>query len=137
MKLLAADPGESTGIAFFEDGVLKFTRTITSLSELWSLLISTKPTHLVSESFRLYPGKAAAKMFSGFPEIEVIGVIRLYTILNKIILREQPASKAKTAWPDERLKQVKAKDMRGLTKHEKDAIRHGLCYLHDIERKSR
>lgn len=123
MKLLAFDPGQTTGWARFEDTILTGAGTLSGLGAVWGLLTDFKPDKIVMEGFRLYPGRAAAKIYSSFPEIEVIGVIRLFAELHGIVLIEELASEAKQRYPDDRLKSM---DLYIPNKHARDAVRHGL-----------
>lgn len=143
--ILAFDPGESTGLAAVDSGnwpprVLQ-TATVRELGELvewWKYWIL--PYHelrnglemgaLVYESWRLRPGTAKQKVGSEFPEIQVIGAIKLLAyqagLWDKLV-KQEPYSQAGTMF-DATLRQY-GKSLKLKTPHEKSALCHALYYL--------
>ena len=126
--LLALDPGETTGFALFNanNNLLIETGVCNGLLEVFDLLEQICPEQVTFESFFLYPGRAASKIFSSFPEVENIGVIRFWCLQNGIKYSERSASVAKGKYPDLLLKGTPywAKN-----KHSRDAVKHGLTEL--------
>lgn len=136
--LVSLDPGETTGVCWMTEGGMTAERTklvvdpsclhyaeLKGHLAIWEFLEQHRPKEIVSESFRLYATKATYKINSGFPEVEMIGVIRIWAILNRVPLTEQPASLAKTGAPDEMLKRYGAYPE---SRHAKDAVRHAIVY---------
>lgn len=120
MRTLGLDPGETTGYGLFEDSDLMAHGIINlPLTNIWSLLNALSPTKIVMESFRLYPHRAEHKIFSSFPEIEVIGVVRLWCLLNSVELQEQSASIGKRGND-----YLEALGITVSNKHARDAVSH-------------
>lgn len=137
--LIAFDPGETTGVCWMSEGGMTAVRTKVDVHmeqlqycelrghlAIWELLERLRPREIVSESFRLYASKATYKINSGFPEVEMIGVIRLWALINKVSLTEQPASLAKNGAPDEMLRRYGAYTSE--SRHVRDAIRHAIVF---------
>ena len=141
--VLAVDPGETTGWALLDRGVLKRCGQITpieshqpNLAAATSLLRSVLREQrlmgdpvpiVVMEKFFLYPHKRKQQTGSTFPTVEVIGVLRLTAQQLGLRVIEQSASMAKTLVTDDRLKSLKFW-VPG-KKHARDAIRHALYYV--------
>lgn len=129
MITLAIDPGVTSGWALFRQKTLvQYGVVEGAVKDVWLFLEGKTPSLVVMESFRLYPHAAANKIFSSFPEIETIGVIRLWVALHGAVLVEQSASQAKQAYSDAVIRQyVKGLNLPYPTSpHMRDAIRHGL-----------
>jgi hypothetical protein len=144
LTILAFDPGQTTGFCEMcintETGsVALTTANLKSLVDVWTALRMTHimgmpglqerpPGEVVvhSESFHLYPHRATAKIGSSFPEVEVIGVIKLGAQLSGWKHIERPASMVKSAKIPSQIK------MRGRTLHEKDAVLHALLHVRTI-----
>lgn len=92
---------------------------------IWQLLEEIRPVMILSESFRLYATKAQYKINSGFPEVEMIGVIRLWAMLHGVQMIEQTASLAKSGAPNQLLERYKIKHS---SRHVMDATRHMIVY---------
>lgn len=128
MIVLAFDPGETTGYALLDSDSVKILTmnsfTLTHLQHIETLLKPTSftPTVVVLEQFKLYPGAAKHKVWSSFPTVEVIGVIKYLAGRWGIPVVEQSAADAKFI----RLKRTKEK--RG-DRHAYSALRHALLYL--------
>lgn len=126
--LLCLDPGETTGYAIFSnEHVLTSAGEITGgLLEIWNLLNDAHPLTIVCEGFVLYAHRAAQKINSSFPEVEAIGVIRLWASLNDVEMHEQLAAAAKVPITDDILQ---ALNVRVSSRHARDAVRHGVLFL--------
>ena len=145
--LVAFDPGETTGVAWLVPSrttkvtftrrrldlpaELVRTRVVKGHLAIWHVLNELNPCEVVSESFRLYAHAARFKINSGFPEIEMIGVIRLWTLLHDIPMHEQSAAHAKTAVDDAQLRRLQLYDG---NKHNRDALRHLILRLRRLNR---
>lgn len=97
MKLLALDPGGTTGFAvykliggvgrsYFEKEKIGIRDTKENRDELVELLLTTNPDILVCENFRLYPWKSNAQAWSQLIESRIIGMCELYAKMNDISL---------------------------------------------------
>jgi hypothetical protein len=150
MILVAVDPGETSGYA---RAVITFAgphssapqATLECVGEWRGILgliqaedsVFGEATHLVFESYRVYPHKAAAHTASDLYTAQEIGRLKLIAIKRNLIIDEQTASQAKQLWPTSRLKRhfptVLAR-LKGA--HQKDALRHLFTYMeiHQIHR---
>ena len=134
-RLVALDPGETCGLAFFEWGELIDTEQIKlyfkSGDRGWDSLVDRieqiVPTVVVYEDYKIYPGKLKAHTFSGVPTLKLIGAIEFLCNYNKYQAVPQMASTAKGFCTDDKLKEW------GFYKrgrpHAMDALRHGLHAL--------
>jgi len=124
MKLIALDPGETTGVAVFEDVELALSfQDRLGLSDMWGLLISQRPDVVACEEFRLRAESARSLVGSTFFTIELIGVIKLYCAIYKCILIMQSPACAKGL--------IGYAPCEGV--HAKDAYRHGAtCLIKDF-----
>jgi len=136
MKIIAIDPGAiHCGVAEFVDGrcwrVAEYDPD--GLFEYLDMMMSSASEDVelvVVESFRLYPGKAAAQAWSKMGTVEVIGVIRFLTTQHEVELLEQGAWVKKIA----RVR-MKAQGVDNLAvtqrmgRHCADAVEHGWYFL--------
>ena len=124
MKVLAFDPGETTGWAFLMPGPGPSTSTSPVCGEFptWqdvrSLIELYSPQMIVLEEFRLRPRAAFALTWTTFPTIEVIGVIKFLADDFNIPYRTQTAAQAKV---------YRLQPLSGITNHAGDALRHAIC----------
>lgn len=136
-SLLAFDPGQTTGWAFFrssEDDIFleevgqadtwPMANCIPNLTYLYNV---KKPLKVVHEVYRVYSWKTEDHTWSDVPTLHVIGCIETLCIQQHITYESQTAQIAKNFCTDERLKDwgMYAKGQR----HARDAIRHGCYYL--------
>lgn len=127
MITLFLDPGQTTGWCIFNDEEFHSAGQLDNgLVQMWTFLQEISPDRIVSESFHLYGHKSGSKTNSSFPEIEVIGVIRLWAQLNNKSHIEQSASQAKLYGTDELLKELDLWQRN--KKHANDSLRHA-CLL--------
>lgn len=130
-RLLALDPGETTGWAFFVDGELtKWGQAPTKL-EGWSAIEEVfgalKPTHVVAENYRVYEHKLKQHANSEVYTLRLIGVIDYICFKRNIPITYQMAQSAKGFCTDSKLK-TWGYWKEGM-KHARDAVRHGCYYL--------
>lgn len=129
--LVALDPGNTTGVATFKNGVFHSgeeidTSTIEKgIDNLLPLIQDAQ--HIVYESYRVYKWKAQDHVHNDLHTSQLIGCIRTLSYLNLISCTSQTAQVAKQFVTDEKLKTwnlwIKGR------KHARDAIRHGCYYL--------
>jgi hypothetical protein len=145
-RVLALDPGETTGFAVFDsrpDGVgetakarlvdwmeinqIKTWPERDCVQNLTALFDRIRPTILVYESYRVYDWKSDDHKWSPVHTTQVIGSIWTLAIQRSIPRCEQSAQNAKGFWTDDRLKDygiyLKA------VKHGRDATRHAMHFL--------
>lgn len=123
MKVLAFDPGETTGWAYTNTEAEPSMRTGTF--PMWSAVVQLierlSPDAVIVEIFTLYAWAAQSQTWSTFPTVEVIGVIKFVCEQHHVPVRMQPASDAKALWLRKAL-------VRG-SMHEMDAQKHVLAFL--------
>lgn len=126
VRLVAIDPGEHIGFAFFIDDFLKtsgmFRNKHDAIEVLFNMITEFAPDELIVEDYRLYPWKAMEQSWSQLDTPRLIGIIEHWAWKNELPLILQPAT-AKQAFPDARLEKM---DMYVPNNHTRDAIRHGL-----------
>ena len=137
-KLLALDPGETTGYAVFncsagkspilEDcGHIDTSGIESAVKHLTMLLNDVRPDRVVLEDYRVYAAKTEQHTYSNLMTPQMIGIILAFCEQRKIGTAKQMASLAKGFCTDDKLKFWKMY-IRG-KKHARDAIRHGIYYL--------
>ena len=124
MKVLAFDPGVTTGVACLieKDGEAEvvWTEEIGMWYTAETKIRIESPDVLVVEDFRLYPGKAKFLGYNDMPSAQVIGVLKYLAAKYDIPLVLQMAHIKEHVPAD--LKEIKGDHMR-------DAVRHGVYYL--------
>lgn len=118
MKVLAFDPGETTGYCVLDDGTLS-GGSFPMWSEVPKLIKGWVPTVIVCEDFVLYPKKARYLIYDRFKTVKVIGVIEYVASLHDIPVVLQMASLGKS---------IKLRRIGGLSRHAHDATRHAIYY---------
>lgn len=128
MRVLAIDPGKTSGIALFKNS--KIIETLEADEDYLLNYITYFVDEIdvvVVEKFLHYPWKKNYVVHPYYTA-ELIGKIKLKASMYKIRVVMQPASIKKVV-NDEVLKHFKlTKYLKG-SSHIKDAIRHGLYYL--------
>lgn len=130
MRILALDPGESTGwcLGDITTGDVVGGTCPKDHRSVIELLERSYPTVVVMERFNLYPQMAKSLAWNSFYPCEVIGVIRWYCLKHEITLIEQAPSIKKYAGgfkEDWDLLKSKCET----TEHTKDAYLHYRYYL--------
>lgn len=128
-KVLAVDPGGTTGYAIFyvNGDVIKMIDCgqIKGYSGLDRFVSIARPSVLVIEEFRVRIN--AAVIGATLETIEVVGVAKyLAGLYEAMVVLQQPSQK--TFFNDERLKALGLYQVG--QQHARDAIRHALYYLH-------
>ena len=121
MKILAVDPGGTTGWALFYDGELFMCDEAIGWYDITFMLNRTLDV-IVYEDFVLFPHKAAVQIGSKMPAVSVIGVLQYTATLKDIQIVAQPASIKNVAKKKFDLSDFKSE-------HIKDATLHGLYYI--------
>jgi hypothetical protein len=130
MRVIALDPGITTGIAYgkINEGLMDFTADQAELKclGLWNLLGSLEPDVIVHETFEFRQGKQR-RGIELYPR-NLIGVIQLYSEMNRIKLIDQSPAQAMDYWTNDKLKENDAYS-RGKD-HARDATRHLLYWFY-------
>jgi hypothetical protein len=135
-RVLALDPGETTGAALFDASELEVTLLATAQIKTWPLHAAVshferllelhKPTVVVYEKYHIYEWKAEDHSWSSVPTIQIIGCLKTLCIQRKIPYGSQTAQVAKQFCTDEKLETWNF--YKKGEKHARDAVRHG-CYF--------
>lgn len=104
MKILSADPGETTGVVVDNNGHLSFweidSRTLSAFDDF---LIGVNPDKIIYEQFHYRPNLMKAKLYS----MQVIGVIRLYAERHNVLIPFTPKpDEAQAFWDDDKIKKL-------------------------------
>lgn len=136
-KLLALDPGETTGYAVFENQTLleadqaKTKPIEDGYAWLNGIFLKHKPTQVVYETYRVYAWKAEDHANSEIFTAQFIGTVKTVCAIHKVPHHTQSASIAKGFCTDEKL-ELWGFYRKGL-KHARDALRHATYYqLHPV-----
>jgi hypothetical protein len=127
-RLLALDPGDTTGVAMFKIGRLwKSTSMARDLLAFERLIVGFAPDILVVESYNIYASKLERHTFSNVPTLRLIGAIEFIALKADIPIVWQSAATGKGFVTDEKLKWWGYYTTE--SRHARDAIRHGVHYL--------
>lgn len=132
-KVLALDPGETTGAAVFKGPKLEVTYQLRGLTTvdralaIEGLMAEHEPEAVIVERYRVYRHKAQSHAGSDLPTVRLIGAIELLCHQHGLTLYWQTPSDAKGFITDDRLKTWKY--YRAGCPHAMDAVRHGLYFL--------
>jgi len=132
-RLLAIDPGETIGWAYFEKEKLvtwgkEATKAEFGNAVNWVVDIFAEymPEALVMEDYRIYKWKTEQHAWSDVYTLRVIGALEFWCHRNNVPYDKQTAQIAKQFCTDDKLK-AWAPGVTGA--HSKDAVRHGLYWL--------
>lgn len=146
--VLAFDPGETTGWAWFHDyelvrcGQIE-TRSITStwnnslrlVTQLKSQIgevdsrEEVNQIHVAIEDYRIYSWKAKSHAWSDIHTIKVVGILELRALIESLPCRLRMAEHAKTFCTDTKLERWGF--WQPGKRHARDAIRHAVLYIVD------
>jgi hypothetical protein len=132
MRIIALDPGGTTGVATYETEHQIWDHCQIGPAEhhnaLWNYLTDTEPDVIIYERFMYQRRELTRGVTLNLDAVEYIGVVKLwYSQHVNVELVCQTPHQAKMFWDDEKLKTV------GLyitgAPHANDATRHLLYYL--------
>ena len=127
-RVLALDPGLTTGYAFVVDGELVDTGQLPGdVCLLHDLITEKQPSVVVCEDFRLYPWKSKSQSWSTMPVPTLLGAVELSCRLRDIPFTKQTPRAAKQKYPDAVLKEIGWYRRKG--PHSRDAVRHAALYV--------
>lgn len=132
-RLIALDPGETTGYTLFVNGIKKDTKQLDTHNMaqatklLMNLLVKEQPDFLVYENYKVYDWKTESHSWSQLHTSQFIGTIRTLCTLHDIPYHTQMAQQAKGFCDDTKLKEWGYYD-KGM-KHARDAVRHACFYI--------
>ena len=132
IRILALDPGESTGWVFGDgENALRGGTCGRNHKEVAQLIRDEMPDIIVLERFNLYPGMAKSLAWNSFYPCEVIGVIKYMAMVHGITIVEQAPSVKKYAGDIQKYTDwhyVKDRCSK-VTEHTKDAYQHYRYFL--------
>jgi len=132
IRVLALDPGETTGIAYFEGPTLKIYQQIKeptvelAASHLKDVIELYKPDIVVMEDYRVYSWKTKDHAWNSLHTSRLIGAVEYVCFERRVPLWKQMAQMPKGFCTDDKLRAL-GYYVGG--KHARDAVRHGLYYL--------
>jgi hypothetical protein len=129
-KLLALDPGDTTGVSIWIKGSLRTATTMRRDLLLFKRVIEHfAPDIIAMESYRIYAHKTNQHTHSDVPTLRLIGAIELIAEMQRpaIPIVFQSASQAKGFVTDQKLEAWGLYD--GINKHARDSIRHAVYYM--------
>ena len=135
MRVLAIDPGETTGVVVveYQDRKVRVVHAeaaavsaASAFAWLEGLDATFAPTVVVTEDYRVYRHRVRQHINSDLATPRLIGAIEAWCGWRKKPLRFQMASEAKAFFTDRRLR---AMNLYLSNKHVRDALRHALHYL--------
>ena len=125
MTVLCFDPGKTTGWGVLSDGKI-LGGSFFMWNDINTLIELHNPSTIVCESFHLRAGAAKHLIGNDFPASQVIGVIKYLADFYDILCVMQVPS-IRTGVPLDRIK--------GIDRHSRDAIKHGIRYLQRTDAK--
>lgn len=131
VKVLGLDPGETTGVAILDNGVLNNVEQLNTkdLNESVGILTRAielyRPDYIVAEDYKVYSWKKDEHTWAALHTPQLLGVIRTLAVQQNIPLEWRMAVHAKTFCTDAKLTEW------GFYKtgfrHGRDAVRHS-CF---------
>jgi hypothetical protein len=131
-RLLALDPGRTTGWAFFHNGTYYRSGTVVgNAKQVKKLLDDSRPEVVVIESYRIYASKAQQHVHSDVPTLQLIGALKYIceTHVPPIPVVFQTAAQGKGFSSDDKLKEWGFWPSGPGAVHARDAIRHATHFL--------
>lgn len=133
-KLLSIDPGETTGYATFNEGVLAETGQIAvkkeGLQAIHEVFNTQYFNYIVIEDYRIYPNKLRQHVLNDVFTVKVIGALEfMFTTRSHVPVRVvyQMAAMPRGFVTNDKMKEW---DMWAVAKpHAREAVRHGAYYL--------
>lgn len=131
IRVLALDPGQTTGVAILEEGrLIEWSQLGTKdipigIKELSKLYDRIQPQYIISEAYKIYGWKKDSHAWSELHTSQLIGVIKTLAQQRNIPHEERLAQEAKVFCTDTKLEEWGM--YKPGMKHARDAIRHG-CF---------
>lgn len=136
-RLLAVDPGETTGITIIDVSAISTSLVLQEQVPTWPLEVAVKnfsrilsaslPNFLVYESYHVYSWRLNEHKFSEVPTIQIIGCLKTLAIQQGIKYGHQTAQTGKAFFTDHRLKSFNM--FYTGQPHARDSLRHACQYL--------
>ena len=127
-RILAVDPGDTTGWALFVDATLKECGHVGgNFATLEKLIHAARPDVLVIEEYRIYGWRAKQHSWSDVPTLRLIGGMQMLAQQMGLPVVMQTAQQAKGFSRDEKLRSWNFYQVG--KKHANDAIRHACYYV--------
>lgn len=136
-RLLAIDPGETTGITIIDAHPTSIQLVgqmqigswplEKSLLDFVGIFATAKPTQMVYESYHIYSWRIQEHKFSEVPTLQIIGVLKALSILEHVPYTSQSAQVGKAFFTDKRLRSLNLY-FEGAP-HARDSLRHALQYI--------
>jgi hypothetical protein len=129
MKIIAIDPGKTSGYAFSdtENGKCAVGQSA-SIAELYVVLDEYVPDIVIVEAYKIYPNRAMQQAFSTVPSAEVIGAVRGWCYQHKCDIVLQDAAVRKVV-PNEFFETTKFNGLLKGLPHARDAALHLTYYI--------
>lgn len=129
-RVLALDPGETTGYAFFKGAALveygQVDMKVDKVNKVRKMLLEFRPDIVVAENYRVYEWKAKIHSWSSLFTPRLLEAIKTLCELQGIPVKLQMAQTAKGFCTTKKLKEW---DFYPVGRpHAADAVRHG-CYF--------
>jgi hypothetical protein len=124
--VISVDPGETSGIAFWEDDGTFISRETVNQDELFDLIERLSDvTVIVCEDYRLRQGKQMAQTGSRFVAVQIIGALKAYArrVKAKFVLQTPQVLSVAALHSQVKRPSNHAKS------HDIDAYNHGFYYF--------
>lgn len=136
MRILAADPGGTTGLVIMEGSYRKDPRVAWSAQvdfETMSKLVFASSLFDDIEAFvveKFLITATTGKRSQQTDALQIIGQLRGRALVDGVPFMEQTPSDAKNVWTDEKLRD-RGLWLRG--RHERDALRHAMLFFQRVK----
>lgn len=133
MRLIALDPGGTTGVARLFGGIGRDSIEVTQLGphehhqDLWIYLETAVPEVVICERFMYQRREVDKGVALNIDAREYIGIAKLWCLLNDAKFVLQTPAQAKNLWKDDKLKKIGLYSTNA--RHANDATRHLLYFL--------
>src|SRR6266704_1330474 len=131
MKIVAIDPGGTTGFAIYStDDNKHWTKERigcrTEREQIYMLLHSEAPSLVVCEDYKLFPWKSHAQAWSQLDTVKVIGGVEAYTLTKGIPLELQTTDNRDIGYMWGEIKKLPKSNP---SNHAHDADAHAVYYI--------
>lgn len=133
MKILAIDPGVTTGYCKMENRKLRPEQHMHEVDECWDFVEDYAPDHIICEDFE-FRGRARTNLV--LYSVQLIGVVRLYELKRNARMQPpfvevflQKAATGKAYYTNKQLKDLGLHRPGAQWEHSMDATRHLMHWL--------